>query len=126
MGIDEAFNGEEAVKKFQERIDLCIESNWLIKPYRMIFIDYNMPVLDGPSAVRQIRQICQDLKNSGEQSGPGSSGQLRTSQQLSLYTRNIHLNPFIAIVSGESEQQSIKNSLDCGANSFLQKPTPFK
>jgi CheY-like chemotaxis protein len=51
QAIDEALNGEEAVALFKKRIDLCIESNWIIKPYRIIFIDYNMPVCDGPSAV---------------------------------------------------------------------------
>ena len=50
--IDEGFNGQDAVDLFKKRIDLCIESNWLIKPYRIIFTDYNMPICDGPTAVQ--------------------------------------------------------------------------
>ena len=56
-------NGEEAISLFQKRIDLCIESNWLIKPYRIIFMDYNMPVCDGPTAVEKIRNICEEVKD---------------------------------------------------------------
>jgi hypothetical protein len=40
QATDEALDGEVAVELFQKRIDLCIESNWIIKPYRIIFMDY--------------------------------------------------------------------------------------
>ena len=60
--VDEALNGEEAVELFKKRIELCIESNWLIKPYRIVFIDYNMPIMDGPTAIEKIRTICREIK----------------------------------------------------------------
>lgn len=61
--IDEALNGEDAVELFQKRLEICVESNWLVKPYRVVLIDYNMPICDGPRAIKRIRQMCLDLKS---------------------------------------------------------------
>jgi CheY-like chemotaxis protein len=52
---DQALDGNEAIEFFQERMKVCQESNWLIKPYRIILIDYNMPHCDGPTAIFRIR-----------------------------------------------------------------------
>jgi CheY-like chemotaxis protein len=52
---------------FEKRIELCKESNWLIKPYRIIFIDFNMPIMDGPTAISKIRGICQEIKKNDVQ-----------------------------------------------------------
>ena len=64
--IDQAHNGEEAVKMYKDRMDLCIESNWLFKPYRVIIMDYNMPFMDGSEAVKKIRQICEQIKGNDQ------------------------------------------------------------
>ena len=44
-------NGQEAIDMFKERVDLCIKSDWNIKPYTVMIIDYEMPVCNGPSAI---------------------------------------------------------------------------
>jgi CheY-like chemotaxis protein len=59
---DQALNGLEAVELFQERMKICTESNWLVKPYGIILIDYNMPQCDGPTAIKKIRSICEEIK----------------------------------------------------------------
>ena len=60
---DQALDGNEAIELFKERLKVCLESNWLIKPYRIILMDYNMPHCDGPTAIRKIREICEEVKN---------------------------------------------------------------
>ena len=113
--VDEALNGEEAVEMFEKRIELCKESNWLIKPYRIIFIDFNMPIMDGPSAIVKIRGICQEIKQNDVQIVK-SGGIMRSAsiesigrefRSLTQVQRDIYLNPFIIVLSGESDKDCI-------------------
>lgn len=53
--LDMAFNGKEAVYKFQSR-------NNSSTPFDLCLMDLRMPVLDGPSATRQIRALENSLK----------------------------------------------------------------
>ena len=109
--VDEALNGEEAVEMFQKRIELCKESNWLIKPYRIIFIDFNMPIMDGPSAITKIRGICSEIKRNDVQIIKTGAPIRRSSiesigrefRSLTQVQRDIYLNPFIIVLSGETD-----------------------
>ena len=49
--MDEAYNGEEAVMKVTERL---LKRNCV--PYRLIFMDINMPIMDGYAATEEIRK----------------------------------------------------------------------
>ena len=55
--IDQALGGQEALNLLEKRLNLCVESNWLIKPYRVIIVDLNMPEMDGFETVRRIRAM---------------------------------------------------------------------
>ena len=90
LAIDEATNGAEAVEKVKARAqyECC-------KRYSLIFMDCNMPVMDGLEATRQIN----DMINSGEIS----------------YTPVIGLSAY----SGEAELQQCRAS---GMNETLCKP----
>ena len=37
--------------KFNERILICRQTDWGVRPYDMIIMDYNMPICDGPTAI---------------------------------------------------------------------------
>ena len=36
------------------------------------------------------------------------------------------LNPFIIMLSGETDKDSVLRALEAGANKFMMKPTPYK
>jgi FixJ family two-component response regulator len=40
--------------------------------------------------------------------------------------RDIYLNPFIILLSGESDVECIERAMQSGANKFMEKPSPFK
>ncbi len=50
---DVAVNGEEAVMAFKKALQED-------KPYRLVFMDLLMPVIDGPRALKEIREIEKD------------------------------------------------------------------
>eukprot|EP00347_Sterkiella_histriomuscorum_P024327 403331514 len=59
---DKAMNGEEALEKVQQRAELnkscpcyCSQNR---KNYKLIFMDCNMPVMDGFQATQQIKKLC--------------------------------------------------------------------
>ena len=43
MPIDEAIDGSWAIEIYKKRLELAGYSNWNVKPYKVIFMDYNMP-----------------------------------------------------------------------------------
>ncbi len=55
---DAAVNGEDAIMAFKKALE---EDN----PYSVIFMDLLMPVIDGPKALHEIREIEQDYGRDG-------------------------------------------------------------
>jgi FixJ family two-component response regulator len=39
--------------------------------------------------------------------------------------RNIYLNPFIVVLSGQSDFAAVNRAMESGANKFMEKPTDF-
>eukprot|EP01016_Furgasonia_blochmanni_P042298 TRINITY_DN5602_c0_g1_i1.p1 TRINITY_DN5602_c0_g1~~TRINITY_DN5602_c0_g1_i1.p1 ORF type:complete len:159 (-),score=37.09 TRINITY_DN5602_c0_g1_i1:161-637(-) len=55
--IDSAYNGEQCLQKILEKTAErkgCLACS---KPYRLIFMDFDMPVMDGPTAARKIKEL---------------------------------------------------------------------
>jgi len=88
LNLDFAVNGKEAVEKFDKNPDL----------YTCIFMDIQMPEMDGLQATRAIRNL--DRINA---------------QKI----------PIIAMTAGTSEEE-IAMCLDAGMNDFLEKPMVYE
>ena len=56
QGIESANDGLQAVEKFNNKLQAVKNSNHTLKPYQFIFMDYNMPNCDGPTAVKKIQE----------------------------------------------------------------------
>jgi len=81
-----ANNGQEAIERFQE------------KPYDIIFMDIEMPVMNGKTAIKAIREIEKNLPE-------------RT-QQPSI----------IIAMSADSTDETIAEIMDAGADTFIVRP----
>lgn len=93
---DVAVNGEEAVMAFQK----AMEDK---HPYSLVFMDLLMPVIDGPKALREIREIERDF-------GVDKASQAR-----------------VIITSVLEDAEDTHNAMYLGeATSFLQKPVDEK
>jgi CheY-like chemotaxis protein len=94
LEIDCAENGTEAVRKFCEAPDR----------YELIFMDVQMPEMDGYEATRRIRAIEADLRKNK----PGHPGRV----------------PIIAMTANVF-REDIKKCLDAGMDSHVGKPLDF-
>lgn len=93
---DAAVNGEEAVMAFKK----ALEGG---QPYTLVFMDLLMPVIDGPRALKEIREIEKDF---GVADGAGCN---------------------IIITSVLEDGEDTHNAMYLGgATSFLQKPVDEK
>jgi FixJ family two-component response regulator len=63
------------------------------------------------------------VKNSSEVLKKDSYRELK---QLSQIQRDIYLNPFIVMLSGETDVEKINYAMDSGANRFMEKPPTFE
>ena len=85
LKVDAAADGEIAVSKVEDAIKAG-------EAYELIFLDWNMPVMDGFEALKLMRAM-KPMENC-----------------------------FIAMLSAESESENIKIALAAGANVFMNKP----
>ncbi|NDY55297.1 response regulator [Desulfovibrio sulfodismutans] len=93
---DVAVNGEEAVMAFQKALEEK-------RPFSIVFMDLLMPVIDGPKALREIREIERDF-------GVDKASQAR-----------------VIITSVLEDAEDTHNAMYLGeATSFLQKPVDEK
>ena len=58
---DSALDGELALRKIKERITKFKEDGTAI--YKIIFLDYSMPEMDGPMVVQEIHKILADYSD---------------------------------------------------------------
>lgn len=102
--IDLAQNGEEAVSMFQDRATRPSS-----QPHDIIFMDLNMPVLDGFAATRKIRQIEQELA------------------RTMLLERKTPFSPVLIIaLTGLAGEKDRSKAFGSGIDKFMTKPVRFR
>jgi hemerythrin-like metal-binding protein len=104
LEIDCAVNGREAVEMFAENPE----------KYDMIFMDVQMPEMDGYEATRRIRQF---ERNSRERQTPGAG----VSRAAGIGLRPI---PIVAMTANVF-REDIERSLEAGMNDHVGKPLDF-
>jgi PAS domain S-box-containing protein len=106
LEIDCAENGVEAVRMFAEAPE----------KYDMIFMDVQMPEMDGYEATRRIRDIEAERKT-----GPGFTEGENNTDQLSELPKGV---PIIAMTANVFKED-IEKCLDEGMNDHIGKPLDF-
>jgi CheY-like chemotaxis protein len=104
--VDEAENGRDAVDKV--RTAMFIEH----EPYDCIVMDYEMPILKGPDAVMEIRQLLQQQQQVDDEEEAGDG--------------NNKAGVCIIGVTGNVLQEDVHYFLSCGADRVLGKPVKFQ
>ena len=105
LEIDCADNGEEAVRMFSEAPE----------KYDMIFMDVQMPKMDGYEATRRIRAL--------EAGRPdGTSGLSFTNGETQSHDGNLHKQIPIIAMTANVFREDVERCLEAGMNSHIGKP----
>ena len=99
IGIDQseiqlASDGEEAIQNCQNRLETLSNTNPF---YELILMDFSMPVMDGPTAVRHILTILEEYQ-----------------AQAPI--------PYIVCVTAYSGEKYDEKARNVGMNEFVTKP----
>jgi CheY-like chemotaxis protein len=132
--VQESENGLDAVKRVQERIDKGEKS------YDIIFMDINMPVMDGFEATRRIRAL-ELLESHPSSAGLAAAdipsmaeGGVRANKttRSCLTKNNMAQQPkfspraFIVALTGLASREDQSDAYKSGIDLFLTKPVSFK
>ena len=94
FSVDEASSGAEALQLFEQRIQKAMSGE--APMYRVVLLDYSMPLMDGPQVARAMRTLCKDLDG--------------------------HPAPFICCCTAYAEASFKRTALLSGMDEFLTKP----
>ena len=92
--IDEATSGADALQLFEQRIQKAKQGE--AQMYKVVLLDYSMPLMDGPQVARAMRTLCGDLEG--------------------------HPAPFICCCTAYAEASFKSTALLSGMDEFLTKP----
>ncbi len=108
---DGAFDGSDAVKKFVKSLSCC--------PYRVVFMDVNMPVMDGLEATRKIREIIKEHLNAPEYHEYKLNCEIKGKKFIPIDDF-----PIVALTANDTLLER-QRCIDAGMQSFLSKPPDF-
>lgn len=104
IATDGAANGLIAVEKFEQSLGCC--------PYRLVFMDVNMPVMNGIEATQRINALISTYK----QARPNE-----TAETLEARRQRVSAVHIIALTANETEDER-ERCLAAGMTGFMSKP----
>ncbi|MDR0494423.1 MAG: response regulator [Treponema sp.] len=117
LEIDCAKNGIEAVHMFSEAPD----------KYNMIFMDIQMPEMDGYEAARRIRSLEAALKEKGNLSSRGVEFPQKTEKTVTgSYAKDLHKGIPIIAMTANVFREDIEKCLAAGMDNHIGKPLDFE
>jgi len=114
LEVDCAENGAVAVQKFGEYPNM----------YDLIFMDIQMPEMDGYEATRRIRALEAERKNLSEQTLVNDASSFSEGKTRS-YNRDLHKQIPIIAMTANVFKEDIEKCLDAGMNGHVGKPLNF-
>jgi len=102
LEADGAFNGKVAAEMVKEKLDTCC-------PYKIIFMDQNMPVMDGLQSTRAIIKIFK--------------AHMERDENADSY--DVRKTPIIALTANDTNEER-QACLNSGMTEFLSKPPDMK
>ena len=100
INSDIAIGGEQAIKMVQQRYK-DIDEETIMVPYRLIFMDYSMPMVDGIQATQGI---------------------LDTVRNRGLDQNNFDESPYICCLSAYTDQTYVDKAMEVGMHDYMAKP----
>ena len=95
---------EEELKQTQGNIPLTPIPT-AVKPYKLVFMDYSMPIMDG---IQTTKQIVQSLTTMG------------------LDPNNTEQSPYICCLSAYSEPTFVERAKAAGMHDYMTKPAQIQ
>ena len=97
---DIALGGRQAINMVKQRYT-DVDAGRQLKPYKLIFMDYSMPILNG---LKTTQQIIKYVKERG------------------LDPQNHNEGPYICCLSAYEEQSFVERAYQAGMHNFMTKP----
>lgn len=97
---DIALGGLHAIEMVKQRYT-DVDAGRQLKPYKLIFMDYSMPIMNGLETTKEI---------------------VKAVKERGLDPKNFNESPYICCLSAYEEQNFVDKAMNAGMHNFMTKP----